>query len=147
MNAHPHSSDDSNVIGVHNGILENYLEQREKLIKKGYSFASQTDTEVAVKLVDYYYKKYSCTPVEALARTMVRIRGSYALCVMFKDFPGEIYCARKESSMIISIADGESYVASDVSAILKYTRSVYYIGNMEITKLKKGNVTFYNIDS
>ena len=147
VNAHPHASDDGNVIAVHNGIIENFAEQREKLSKKGYSFKSQTDTEVAVKLIDYYYKKYSQQPIEAIARAMVRIRGSYALCVMFKDFPGEIYCARKDSPMIIGIADGESYVASDVPAILKYTRSVYYIGNMEIAKLEKGNVTFYNIDS
>ena len=147
VNAHPHSSDDGNVIAVHNGIIENYQEQREKLIKKGYSFSSQTDTEVAVKLIDYYYKKYSGLPIEAIARAMVRIRGSYALCVMFKDYPGEIYCARKDSPMIIGIANGESYAASDVPAILKYTRSVYYIGNMEIAKLEKGNVTFYNIDS
>jgi len=147
VNAHPHSSDDGNVIAVHNGIIENYQEQREKLIKRGYSFKSQTDTEVAVKMIDYYYKKYSGLPVEAIARAMVRIRGSYALCVMFKDYPGEIYCARKDSPMIIGIADGESYVASDVPAILKYTRSVYYIGNMEIAKLQKGEVTFYNIDS
>lgn len=147
VNAHPHTSDDGNVIAVHNGIIENFAEQREKLIKKGYSFKSQTDTEVAVKLIDYYYKKYSQQPIEAIARAMVRIRGSYALCVMFKDFPGEIYCVRKDSPMIIGIANGESYVASDVPAILKYTRNVYYIGNMEIAKLKKGNVTFYNIDS
>lgn len=146
-NAHPHSSDDGNVIAVHNGIIENYQDQKEKLTKKGYTFISQTDTEVAVKLIDYYYKKYSSQPIEAIARAMVHIRGSYALCVMFKDFPSEIYCARKDSPMIIGIADGESYVASDVPAILKYTRSVYYIGNMEIAKLEKGNVTFYNIDS
>lgn len=147
VNSHPHSSDDGNVIAVHNGIIENYQEQREKLIKKGYTFKSQTDTEVAVKLIDYYYKKYSQQPIEAIARAMVRIRGSYALCVMFKDYPGEIYCARKDSPMIIGIADGESYVASDVPAILKYTRNVYYIGNMEIAKLEKGSVTFYNLDS
>lgn len=146
-NAHPHSSDDGNVIAVHNGIIENFNEQKEKLIKKGYEFISQTDTEVAVKLIDYYYKKYNLGPVDAISRAMVRIRGSYALCVMFKDYPGEIYCARKDSPMIIGIADGESYVASDVPVILKYTRSVYYIGNMEIAKLEKGNVTFYNIDS
>jgi len=146
-NAHPHSSDDGNVIAVHNGIIENYQEQKEKLTKKGYTFISQTDTEVAVKLIDYYYKKYNLGPIDAIARSMVRIRGSYALCVMFKDYPGEIYCARKDSPMIIGIANGESYVASDVPAILKYTRSVYYIGNMEIAKLEKGNVTFYNIDS
>ena len=147
LNAHPHASDDGNVIAVHNGIIENYQEQREKLIKKGYAFHSQTDTEVAVKLIDYYYKKYSQLPIEAIARAMVRIRGSYALCVMFKEYPGEIYCARKDSPMIIGIADGESYVASDVPAILKYTRNVYYIGNMEIAKLEQGKVTFFNIDS
>ncbi|MBR6107242.1 MAG: glutamine--fructose-6-phosphate transaminase (isomerizing) [Oscillospiraceae bacterium] len=147
VNAHPHASDDYNVIAVHNGIIENYQELREKLIKKGYSFKSQTDTEVAVKLIDYYCKKYSGLPVESIARAMVRIRGSYALCVMFKDYPGEIYCARKDSPMIIGIADGCSYVASDVPAILKYTRNVYYIGNMEIAKLEQGNVTFFTIDS
>ena len=146
-NAHPHASNDGNVVGVHNGIIENYQEQREKLIKKGYNFLSQTDTEVAIKLVDYYYKKYALGPIDAIARAMVRIRGSYALCIMFKDYPGEIYCARKDSPMIIGISNGESYVASDVPAILKYTRSVYYIGNMEIAKLEKGCVTFYNIDS
>ena len=147
LNAHPHASDDENVIAVHNGIIENYQELREKLVKNGYSFKSQTDTEVTVKLVDYYYKKYNTVPVEAIARAMVRIRGSYALCIMFKDYPGEIYCARKDSPMIIGIANGESYVASDVPAILKYSRQVYYIGNMEIAKLEKGAVTFFNIDS
>lgn len=146
LNAHPHSSDDENVIAVHNGIIENYQELREKLVKSNYEFKSQTDTEVAVKLIDYYYKKYALGPVDSIARAMIRIRGSYALCVMFKEHPGEIYTARKESPMIIGIADGETYVASDVPAILKYTRNVYYIGNMEIAKLEKGNVTFYNID-
>ena len=145
-NAHPHSSDDENVIGVHNGIIENYQELKEKLIKNGYTFNSQTDTEVAIKLVDYYYKKYALGPVDSVARAMQRIRGSYALALMFKDYPGEIYTARKDSPMIIGIADGETYVASDVPAILKYTRNVYYIGNMEIAKLEKGRVTFYNID-
>ncbi len=146
LNAHPHSSDDDNVIAVHNGIIENYQELREKLVKSGYNFNSQTDTEVAVKLIDYYYKKYNQGPVDSIARAMIRIRGSYALCVMFKDYPGEIYTARKDSPMIIGIADGETYVASDVPAILKYTRNVYYIGNMEIAKLEKGAVTFYDID-
>ncbi len=146
LNAHPHSSSDDNVIAVHNGIIENYQELREKLIKSNYDFESQTDTEVAVKLIDYYYKKYALGPVDSIARAMIRIRGSYALCVMFKDHPGEIYTARKESPMIIGIANGETYVASDVPAILKYTRNVYYIGNREIAKLEKGNVTFYNID-
>ncbi|SFW15618.1 glutamine--fructose-6-phosphate transaminase (isomerizing) [Ruminococcus flavefaciens] len=146
LNAHPHSSDDENVIAVHNGIIENYQELKEKLVKSGYSFNSQTDTEVAVKLIDYYFKKYGLGPVDSIARAMIRIRGSYALCVMFKDYPGEIYTARKDSPMIIGIANGETYVASDVPAILKYTRNVYYIGNMEIAKLEKGAVTFFNID-
>lgn len=146
LNAHPHASDDDNVVAVHNGIIENYQELREKLIKSGYSFNSQTDTEVAVKLIDYYYKKYNQGPVDSIARAMIRIRGSYALCVMFKDYAGEIYTARKDSPMIIGIANGETYVASDVPAILKYTRNVYYIGNMEIAKLEKGAVTFYDID-
>jgi len=146
LNAHPHSSDDENVIAVHNGIIENYQELREKLSKQGYTFKSQTDTEVAVKLIDYYYKKYNEGPVDSIVRAMLRIRGSYALCVMFKDYPDEIYTARKDSPMIIGIADGETYVASDVPAILKYTRNVYYIGNHEIARLEKGKVTFYNID-
>jgi glucosamine--fructose-6-phosphate aminotransferase (isomerizing) len=145
-NAHPHVSDDGVVVGVHNGIIENYQELRDKLIRKGYQFYSQTDTEVAVKLIDYYYKKYNQGPEDAMGRAMTRIRGSYALAVMFKDYPEEIYVARKDSPMIIGLKDGESYVASDVPAILKYTRQVYYIGNMEIAKLGKGEVTFYNID-
>lgn len=146
LNAHPHASDDENVIAVHNGIIENYQELREKLAKKGYTFNSQTDTEVAVKLIDYYYKKYNEGPVDSIVRAMLRIRGSYALCVMFKEYPDEIYTARKDSPMIIGVADGETYVASDVPAILKYTRNVYYIGNNEIAKLEKGKATFYNID-
>ena len=146
VNAHPHASDDLAVVAVHNGIIENYQELREKLVKNGYKFVSQTDTEVAVKLVDYYYKKYNEGPVDALARAMMRIRGSYALAVMFECAPEEIYVARKDSPMIIGVEEGESYLASDVPAILKYTRKVYYIGNMEIARLEKGNATFYNID-
>ena len=145
-NAHPHITEDGNVVGVHNGIIENYQELKEKLLKKGYSFYSETDTEVAIKLIDYYYKKYLGTPVDAINHAMVRIRGSYALAVMFQDYPGEIYAARKDSPMIIGVEDGECYLASDVPAILKYTRKVYYIGNQEIGRLQKGNVTFYNID-
>ena len=112
-------SDDGNVVAVHNGIIENYQELKEKLIRKGYTFYSSTDTEVAVKLVDYYYKKYLGTPVDAINHAMVRIRGSYALAIMFKDYPGEIYVARKDSPMILGVEDGESYIASDVPALLK----------------------------
>lgn len=145
-NAHPHCTDDMNVVAVHNGIIENYQELKEKLLKKGYTFYSSTDTEVAVKLIDYYYKKYLGTPVDAINHAMVRIRGSYALAVMFKDYPEEIYVARKDSPMIIGVQDHAAYLASDVPAILKYTRHVYYIGNMEIGKLENGKVTFYNLD-
>ena len=145
-NAHPHVSDDGNVVAVHNGIIENYQELKSKLVRKGYTFYSETDTEVAVKLVDYYYKKYSGDPVEAVNHAIVRIRGSYALVMMFKDFPEEIYVARKDSPMILGVADGESYVASDVPAILKYTRNVYYIGNQEMARVRKGEITFYNLD-
>ena len=145
-NAHPHHSDDGNVVGVHNGIIENYQELRDKLTRKGYQFYSSTDTEVAVKLIDYYYKKYLGTPVDAINHAMVRIRGSYALAVLFKDYPDEIYVARKDSPMILGIEDGACYLASDVPAILKYTRTVYYIGSMEIGRLQKGKITFYNLD-
>ena len=145
-NAHPHKSDDGNVVAVHNGIIENYLELKEKLTRKGYVFYSETDTEVAVKLIDYYYKKYEGTPIDAINHAMVRIRGSYALAVMFKDYPEEIYVSRKDSPMILGIEDGESYIASDVPAILKYTRNVYYIGNMELACARKGEITFYNLD-
>ena len=145
-NAHPHHSDDYEVVGVHNGIIENYVEVKDKLAKKDYTFYSETDTEALVKLVDYYYKKYKLGPVDALAKTMVRVRGSYALAVMFKDYPGQIWVARKDSPMIIGVDAKASYVASDVPAILKYTRNVYYIGNMEMACLKDNEVHFYNID-
>ena len=145
-NAHPHVSDYGNVVAVHNGIIENYQELKDKLLRKGYAFYSETDTEVAVKLVDYYYKKYEGTPVDAINHAMVRIRGSYALAIMFKDYPEEIYVARKDSPMILGVSDGESYVASDVPAILKYTRNVYYIGNLEMARVRKGEITFYNLD-
>ncbi len=146
INAHPHMSDDGNVVAVHNGIIENYQELKEKLLRKGYTFYSSTDTEIAVKLIDYYYKKYEHTPVDAINHALVRIRGSYALAVMFKEYPGEIYVARKDSPMVLGVEDGDCYVASDVPAILKYTRNVYYIGNLEMARLANGNITFYNLD-
>ena len=145
-NAHPHISDDGNVTGVHNGIIENYQELKDKLVRKGYTFYSSTDTEVAIKLIDYYYKKYEGTPVDAINHAMVRICGSYALAVMFQAYPGEIYVARKDSPMILGVEDGASYIASDVPAILKYTRNVYYIGNLEMARVRKGEITFYNLD-
>ena len=145
-NAHPHCSDDGNVVAVHNGIIENYQELKDKLLKHGYHFYSETDTEVAVKLIDYYIKKYHEGPVDAIARAMTRIRGSYAIAVMFKDYPDEIYAARKDAPMIIGTVEDATLLASDVTALLSFTRTVYYIGNMQIARLGKGTVTFFNID-
>ena len=145
-NAHPHISDDGNVVAVHNGIIENYQELKDKLIRNGYTFYSETDTEVAVKLIDYYYKKYLGTPVDAINHSMIRIRGSYAMAIMFKDYPGEIYVARKDSPMVLGVENGESYIASDVPAILKYTRNIYYIGNLEMARVRKGEITFFNLN-
>ena len=144
-NAHPHCTDDRSVVLVHNGIIENYQELKEKLLKSGYSFYSQTDTEIAVKLVDYYYKKTG-KPLEALTRAMLRIRGSYAFGVMFKDCPGRLFAARKDSPLIIGKNESGCLIASDVPAILDRTRNVYYIGNMEIAELSKDEIHFYNID-
>ena len=144
-NAHPHCSEDRSVVLVHNGIIENYQELKDKLVKSGYTFYSQTDTEIAVKLVDYYYKKTG-TPLEALTRTMLRIRGSYAFGVMFHDYPGRIFAARKDSPLIIGTGGKGTLIASDVPAILDRTRNVYYIGNLEIAELSKDEVHFYNID-
>ncbi|MCD7767142.1 MAG: glutamine--fructose-6-phosphate transaminase (isomerizing), partial [Lachnospiraceae bacterium] len=146
INAHPHVAGDMEIVAVHNGIIENYQELKDKLTRNGYSFYSNTDTEVAVKLIDYYYKKYQIGPIDALAKSMVRIRGSYALAVMFKDYPGEIYAARKDSPMVIGVTDGESFVASDVPAILKHTRNVYYIDNLEMARLTKDTVEFYDLN-
>ena len=145
-NAHPHMSDDGNVVGVHNGIIENYQELRDKLTRHDYRFHSQTDTEIVIKLVDYYYKKYGLGPVDAINRTMVRVRGSYALALMFKDYPGEIWVARKDSPIILGVGNGENYVASDVPAILSYTHTVYYIENLEMARLTTDKITFYNLD-
>lgn len=145
-NAHPHCSANEAVVAVHNGIIENYQEIKTKLLKHGYTFYSETDTEACVKLIDYYYKKYGLGPADALNRTMVRIRGSYALAVMFHDYPGEIWVARKDSPIVIGAGDGETFVASDVPAILEFTRKVYYIDNLEIARLRADAITFYNLD-
>jgi len=156
VNAHPHVSGncsgsgsgavESDVVGVHNGIIENYAELKEKLLRHGYQFYSDTDTEVVVKLVDYYYNKYKIGPVDAINRMMVRVRGSYALALMFKDYPGELYAARKDSPLIIGITGDASFLASDVPAILGYTRSVYYIGNLQAARIAPGSVCFYDLN-
>ena len=155
-NAHPHVSGnctgsgsgkvESNVVGVHNGIIENFQELKSKMERNGYQFYSETDTEVLIKLVDYYYKKYKVGPIDALAKTLVRVRGSYALAVMFKDHPGKIFAARKDSPMIIGKTDDEVFLASDVPAILNHTRQVYYVGNLEMAELSPDGVLFYNLD-
>lgn len=144
-NAHPHCNDEKTIVAVHNGIIENYAELKAKLIRKGYGFYSQTDTEVATKLVDYYYKKYN-DPLQAISQFALRVRGSYALAVMYKDFPETVFAIRKDSPMIIGVEKGESFLASDVPAILKYTKNVYYVDNLQIAKLEIGGVKFYNLD-
>ena len=146
VNAHPHFNDDRSIIVVHNGIIENYLELKDKLIKSGYSFYSQTDTEVVTKLFDYYYKKYQGSALEAIVKVMLRVRGSYALGIMVKEEPGVIYSVRKDSPLIVGQNDQGTFIASDVPAILKYTRSVYYIDNLEIARLTEDQAAFYNID-
>lgn len=146
INAHPHVSNDGNVTLVHNGIIENYQELIQKLERHNYKLYSETDTEVLTNLIDYYYKKYKMGPIDAINRTMVRVRGSYAIAVMFKEYPGEIWVARKDSPMIIGVNNDGTYLASDVPAILKYTKNVYYIDNMEAACLKKNSVTFYDLN-
>ncbi len=156
INAHPHvsgtikSSGSGNVtcevVGIHNGIIENYQELKEKLESHGYKFYSDTDTEVAIKLVDYYYKKYKIGPVDAIAKTMVRVRGSYSFVFMFLDHPGEIWVARKDSPLIVGVGDGEMFAASDVPAILKHTNRVCYINNLEMARLTPEGATFYDLN-
>lgn len=144
-NAHPHISFHEKIVTVHNGIIENYQELKDRLLKEGYIFYSQTDTEVATNLIEFYYLKNK-DPLKAISEAMMRIRGSYALAVMMKDYPDQIFVARKDSPMILGVSNQESYIASDVPAILKYTRNVYYIGNLEMACLKKGSISFYNLD-
>ena len=117
-NAHPHFNDDRSVVAVHNGIIENYGALKDKLTSKGYTFYSETDTEIATKLVDYYYKKWN-DPVEAMVSFSLRVRGSYAMAVMFEDYPEEIFIARKDSPLIVGITGDETFLASDGAAILQ----------------------------
>ena len=142
-NAHPHCSKDKRIVVVHNGIIENYKELKEYLQKKGFVFLSETDTEVVAHLLDYYYKG---NPLEAIARALGRIRGSYALGILFKDQPGKIYAVRKDSPLIIGRSENGNFIASDVPAILKYTKNVCYISDMEIAELTKDTITFYDVD-
>ena len=137
-NAHPHVSTDGSVLAVHNGIFENYLEIREKLARHNYRFYSQTDTEAIVNLIDYYYKKYKMGPIDAIAKTLVRVRGSYALAIMFRDYPEQVYIARKDNPLIVGLGEGENFIASDPSAC--------YIDNFEMGCVTKDSVTFYDLN-
>lgn len=143
VNAHPHFNKDSSIAVVHNGIIENYMKLKKKLEAHGYEFLSQTDTEVIVQMLDYYYDG---NPLETITKVMHRMEGSYALGIMFQDHPGEIYAVRKDSPLIVGQGTGGNFIASDVPAILKYTREVYYIENEEIVRLTDSSLTFYNID-
>ena len=142
-NAHPHFNGDNSIVVVHNGIIENYLKLKKKLEAKGYEFVSETDTEVIAHLLDYYYDG---NPLEAIAKIMYRVEGSYALGIMFEDHPREVYAVRKDSPLIVGKSEKGNFIASDVPAILKYTRDVYFMENEEIVCLNKEDVTFYNID-
>lgn len=146
-NAHPHVSDDCEVVCVHNGIIENYVELKNKLEHRGYTFYSETDTEVAVKLVDYYFNKFNKNPIDAIRAAMLRIRGSYALGIMFKNFRDTIYVAKKDSPVVISKDLDSSYVASDPLALLAYSKEFYYLENYEIAELGKGKVRFFNLEA
>lgn len=143
VNAHPHFSKDKQIVVVHNGIIENYADLKEHLQKKGYEFQSQTDTEVLAHLLAYYYKG---NPLEAIAKVLGRIRGSYALGILFRDQPGKIYAVRKDSPLILGKSEHGSFIASDVPAVLKYTRTVCYIPDMEIAVLSGDRISFYDVD-
>ena len=145
-NAHPHHSDDYNVIGVHNGIIENYQELKDKLIRHGYKFYSETDTEVLIKLVDYYCKKYKQGPIDAINKTVVRARGSYAIALMCKNYPNQVWFAKKGSPLIVAKGEDGCYLASDVPAILKYTKNVYYVDDFECGVITGDEVKFFDLN-
>ena len=147
VNAHPHYSRDQKIAVVHNGIIENYLEIKERLTNRGFTFVSQTDTEVVAQLLDYYYTGESAgDALDAISRMMLHVRGSYALGILFADQPGTLYAVRKDSPLIVGQCDNGSIIASDVPALLKYTRTVYYIDNLEIARLTPDSIEFFNID-
>lgn len=144
VNAHPHYNKPETIAVVHNGIIENYLKLKKKLMEKGYEFLSETDTEVVAHLLDYYY---SGDPLAAIAKVMHRVEGSYALGIIFKEHPDTLYAVRKDSPLIVGKSGSGNLIASDVPAVLKYTRDVYFIQNEEIAALTKDNITFYNVDA
>lgn len=143
VNSHPHFNQDKSIAVVHNGIIENYQPLRDRMIRKGYRFLSQTDTEVLAHMLDYYYKG---DPLEAISKVLTRVEGSYALGILWKDHPGKLFAVRKDSPLIVGEAENGCFIASDVPAILKYTRNVYFLDNMEIVCLDREGVHFYNLD-
>ena len=142
-NSHPHFNTNSSIAVVHNGIIENYVKIKKRLIEKGYEFQSQTDTEVVVQLLDYYYEGDA---LATIAKVMTKLEGSYALGIVFNERPDEFYAVRKDSPLIVGVSEEGNYIASDVPAILKHTRDVYYIENGEIVQLFRDKVNFYNPD-
>ena len=142
-NAHPHYNSDESIVVVHNGIIENYLKLKKKLEAHGYEFRSETDTEVIAQLLDFYYKG---NPLQAITKIMHRMEGSYALGIIFKDHPDELYAVRKDSPLIVGHAKTGNIIASDVPAILRYTRDVYFIENEEIVRMTKDTMEFFNVD-
>ena len=142
-NAHPHFNKDETIAVVHNGIIENYMKLRKKLTNKGYTFISETDTEVVAHLLDYYYKG---NPMEAIIKVLHRVEGSYALGIIFNDFPDRLFAVRKDSPLVVGQNKEGCFIASDVPAILKYTRKVYYVENQEIVCMHKDHLHFYNVD-
>ncbi len=142
-NAHPHFNKDNSIVVVHNGIIENYLKLKKKLERKGYEFISETDTEVIAHLLDYYY---TGNPLQAVTKIMHRMEGSYALGIIFRDHPDEVYAVRKDSPLIVGHTDDGSIIASDVPAVLKYTRNVYFIENEEIVRLTREDMEFFTVD-
>ena len=143
INAHPHFNKEETIVVVHNGIIENYLKLKKKLTSKGYEFISDTDTEVIAHLLDYYYHG---NPLQTITKIMHRMEGSYALGIMFKDHPDELYAVRKDSPLIVGESDGGCIIASDVPAVLKYTRDVYFIENEEIVRMTNDSMEFFNVD-
>ena len=142
-NAHPHFNMDETITVVHNGIIENYLQLRQTLTDRGYKFVSETDTEVLAHLLDYYYKG---NPLEAVTKVLHRVEGSYALGILFADCPDQIFAARKDSPLIVGQNEDGCFIASDVPAILKYTRNVYYVDNQEVVRLHGDHMHFYTVD-
>ena len=142
INSHPHFNESQSIAVVHNGIIENYLKIKKMLEAKGYKFVSDTDTEVVAHLLDYYYKG---NPLEAITKVMHRVEGSYALGILFAENPDTLYAVRKDSPLIVGKSENGNLIASDVPAVLKYTRNVYFIENEEIAVITKEDMKFYNV--